>query len=109
MNKRGISGLLVSLIILLVVMAIIFLSTSSQFKLFDEKLSILSLNQNKINTDVIKNKCELACFEEDTETYCKTYKLVVNTTESYKGTCEELSEITYNTFSIEGCGGIQCS
>lgn len=109
MNKRGISGLLVSLIILLIVMTLIIFSTSSQFKIFDEKMSILSLNKNKINAEVIKNKCELACAEEDKETYCKTYNLVVTKEESYKGTCEELTDITSEFFSINKCYNINCA
>lgn len=108
MSKRGISGLLVSLIVLLVVMVLILLSTSNQFKIFDEKISILSLNKNKINIDVIKNKCELACLDEDIETYCKTYTLVINSTSSYKGTCEELSNREYENFFINKCGIIKC-
>lgn len=108
MNKRGISGLLISLIILLVVMVILVSTTSNQFQIFDEKISIMSLNKNKINIEIIKNKCELACLEGDTDTYCNTYKLIVSTTDSYKGNCEELSEGNYVDFSIDKCGEITC-
>ena len=108
MNKRGISGLLVSLIILLVVMTFIIISTSSQSKIFGDKLSIFSLNRDTINADVIKNKCELACFDLDSKTYCKKYNLVIDLETSDKGTCEELAKNEYKDFSISKCSEINC-
>ena len=102
------STLLVALIILLVVMTFIIISTSNQSKIFSDKLSIFSLNRDTINIEVIKNKCELACFDLDNKTYCKNYNLVVDTETSYKGTCEELAENEYKDFSISKCSEISC-
>lgn len=108
MDKRGISGLLVSLIILLVVMTLIIFSTSEQFENFREKIDLFSLGKTTENVDIITNKCNLACHDLDEKTFCKTYILTLDSETRHRGSCEELADISSEYFSINKCLEIRC-
>ncbi len=100
--KKAQINLIVTLILILVVFVVVIISITGQWRTIGQKINILgSYDQN---IEVIQNKCELACLQKDTETYCENIqKLIINEKTQIKETCETLSHQSFEGFEIKTC------
>lgn len=100
--KKAQTNLIVGLILLLIVFVVIIISITGQWNTLGEKINIFG--QYEQNIDVIQNRCELACIQQNTTIYCENIqKLRLDKETQIKKTCEELSHETFNGFEIKTC------